>query len=74
LEEKMKKFDSKEELDLFLRSKHRPYDVDTHWQMEDMEYQFPIWTEFLGTTHLGAAFKVRNREQMLALKQIFMDL
>lgn len=70
----MIKINSRKELETHLAHEDSAYDVDAHFVMWDMNYQYPIWIEFLGHTHLGAAYKVRDRDEMLALKQLFMDL
>lgn len=51
-----------------------PYDVDEHFVIYDVEYEYPIWVDFIGTTHLGNAYKVRTKKDMLELKKTLLDL
>lgn len=69
-EKTMKKINSKKELVTEMYHKDSPYDVDEHFAITDVDYEYPIWVEFLGTTHLGDSYKVRTKKQMQELKRI----
>lgn len=70
----MKKINSRKELLKLIETDDMAYDVDAHYVMHDMHYEYPIWVDYQGCTHLGHSYKVRNKEQMLELKKIFSEL
>ncbi len=70
----MNKINSEEELRKMFFHESDAYDVDAHFILLDMDYEYPIWIEFLGYTHLGPSYKVRDKAEMLELKKTFEEL
>lgn len=67
----MKAIHNKEELMDYVDDSYCPYDVDEHFVIYDVDYTYPIILEFMGTTHLGDAYKVRSFEEM---KEVFQEI
>jgi len=66
----MKIINSKKELEKHVKHDHRPYDVDENWLILEMEYEYPIFLEFMGSTHKGDAYKVRDRKTIEEFKKL----
>ena len=60
----MKIINSRKELLDYTEYDCIPYDVDAHWVIHEVEYDYPILLECVGTTHLGTGYKAYTQEDI----------
>jgi hypothetical protein len=66
----MKIINSKKELLKHVEHDHRPYDVDANWIIQEMDYEYPVFIEFMGSTMKGTAYKVRDKKCIEEFKKL----
>lgn len=69
----MKVVKNKEEL-LEYVSEDDAYDIDDHYQIDEIDYEYPIVVEYAGITEFGTAYKVRSRKDFEELLNFIREI